>query len=464
MDKMYQILRKVITRLPLLLGLVSMVALMIFDQPPALASSDMGPIVYVLPNHITGDEIHLIEVDGQNDRILWETGESRPAEIVDIQQLTWKPDASELAFTSSHESYCSLFESDIYALRSDGQYYRRVSGPPACGNPSHLPTGTVRVPVENGTFDESGPFTIYFEGAPGPIEIGLAPGESTMLTFHNVADYGDQQQYAVSMFGEVRSFDPDARVDVQPGVTVETGLLVISTGFTHYGFQWPTYNQDGSKIASILHKDELFQVDSDNREPGLVGERLQFMQTWSNDFLTWGPTEERAHQFLYEGWVNCDTIFLGDMNTGTSQLLITIDPLLIGKTLLGLAWLPDGTGFLYSVSEMAGWVYKADLFEYSFATGQSTRVTNVPYGFIRRVTISPDGEKVVYEYQEYGDWWDLNPAIDLWIMNRDGSEATLFVENGRMPAWSPAVLPEPIDPPDPIVSDHVIYLPFARKS
>jgi len=438
--------RRFITGLGLLLGLVGLAALTVLGQPSASASSALGPIAYVLPNPDTGDEIHLIEADGQNDRILWNTGKPRPPELVDIQQLAWKPDASELAFTSSHESGCSLYQADIYTLRSDGQKYGRVSRPPACGNPGNLPTGTVVVTVENWTY-ESGPFTFYFEGAPGPIEMAVAPGASVELTFNNVADYGDRLQSAVAIFGEVRSFDPDARVDVQPGTSVETGLLVIGTGFEHYGFQWPTYRPDGSKIASMFNKEDLFQVDSDNREPGLEGERLRILPTFSNDFLAWGPTAARADQFLYEGWANCDTISLGDANTGTSQLLITIDPLLIGKTLLGLAWLPDGSGFLYSVSEMVGWVYKADLFEYSFASGQSTRVTNVPYGFIRRVTISPDGQKIVYEYQVYGDWWDLNPAIDLWIMNRDGSQAALFVENGRSPAWSPRELPPPVEDP-----------------
>ncbi len=427
------------------------------EQTPAQAYAHPGTIAYVRSNDTTGDEIRLIEPDGSNDRLLWNTNVPDVAELGQITALAWHPAASELAFTSNHEEDCSLFQADIYVIRSDGQFYRRVSGPPACGNPDHLPTGTVRVPVENGTFDEIGPFTIFFEGAPGPIEIAVAPGESTILTFNNVADYGDQQQYAVAIFGEARSFYPGARVDVQPGATVETGVLVIGTGFTHYGFQWPTYNLDGSKIASILHKDELFQVDSDNREPGLVGERLQIMQTWSNDFLTWGPTADRADQFLFEGWVNCDTIFLGDANTGTSELIMTIDPLWIGKTLLGLAWLPDGSGFLYSVSEMVNYVDKADLFEYSFATGQSTRLTNLPYGFIRRVTVSPDGQRIVYEYQEYGYWYEENPAIDLWIMNRDGSQAALFVENGRAPAWSRVALPEPI------MYDNYVFLPTVCK-
>ena len=456
MNKINKPLRKITTGLWLMVVLVCLITPMATDQHSASASAEMGPIAYIRPNYITGDEIHLIEADGQDDQILWETGVSRPAELVDIQQLTWKPDASELAFTSSHEADCSLYQADVYALRSDGQEYRRVSSPPACGNPDGLPTGTVHVPVQNGTYDESGPFTIYFEGAAGYMEIALAPGEATMLTFNNVADYGDQQQYAVAMFGEVRSFDPDAKVDVQPGVTLETGVLVIGGGLTHYGFQWPTYTPDGSKIASILHKDELFQVDADNREPGLLGERLRILPTMSNDFLTWGPTAAHANQFLYEGWVDGDTIFLGDASTGTSQLILTIDPLQVGQTLLGMAWLPDGSGFLYSVSEFADWVYKADLFEYSFATGQSTRLVNVSSGFIRRITTSPDGRYIVFEYQENGDWWDLNPAIDLWILDREASQVALLVENGQAPAWSPAALPEPI------VYTYV-FMPFVRK-
>jgi len=422
----------------------------------ALAAADPGTIAYVRPDTEAGDEIRLVEPDGSDDRLLWETDVPGTAELKQVTALAWHPAASELAFTSTHEEACSLYQEDIYVIRSDGQGYRRASGPPACGQAGLLPTGTVRVPVENLTY-ESGPFTIYFEGAPGPIEIALAPYASTTLTFHNVADYGDQQQYAVAIFGDVRSFDPDAYVDVQPGATLETGTLVISTGFEHYGSQWPTYTPDGSKIYSIFDKSYLLWAEADNREPGLLGYQLPLSMPVSSDFLTWGPTAERANQFLYEGWQDSDTIFLGDANSASSQLIMTIDPLGIGKTLLGLAWLPDGSGFLYSVSEMVNYVDKADLFEYSFATGNSTRLTNLPSGFIRRVTISPDGQKIVYEYQQYGYWYEENPAIDLWIMNRNGSGQALFVQDARAPAWSPAALPEPV------VFNHAIYLPLVIK-
>lgn len=444
------------TALACLLGLMFFSAAAGFWPVPALASAGSGTIAYVRPNPDTGDEIHLIKPDGSNDRLLWRTNLQNTVGLPQITAMAWHPAATELAFASTHEEACSMYQADIYVLRSDGQDYRRVTQPPACGHASHLPTGTVRVPVENWT-DESGPFTFYLEGAPGPIEMAIAPGGSTMLTFNNVADYGNYMQSTVAIYGEVRSYDLDSDVDVKAGSTVQTGVLTIGTGFNHLGSQWPTYRTDGSKIASIFNKGDLYQVDANNREIGIFGSRLPVSMPMSSDFLTWGPTAARANQFLYEGWQDSDTIFLGDANSGSSQLLVTIDPTRIGRMLLGLAWLPDGSGFLYSYNELVNWVDKADLFVYSFATGQSTRLTNVPSGFIRRITVSPDGQKIVYEYQTTGYWTDENPATDLWIMNRNGSQAALFVENARAPVWSK------VDAPEPLVFNHHVFMPMVRK-
>ncbi len=70
-----------------------------------------------------------------------------------------------------------------------------------------------------------------------------------------------------------------------------------------------------------------------------------------------------------------------------------IDPTFVGKTLLGLAWLPDGSGLFYSQTEMVNYRFKSDLWVYSFPLEQSFRLTGVPYGFIRAMALSPDVSK-----------------------------------------------------------------------
>jgi hypothetical protein len=445
-QKMNRLPNTLSTLFRLVLCLSALLSLAPHGRFPASAAETDGTIAYVRTTP-AGDQIRLIQPDSSGDHLLWQTGVPEPGSLTDIQQPAWKPDASELAFTSSHETGCSLFESDIYALRADGVDYRRVSGPPACGSRAGLPTGTVIVPVINMTFS-SRVFSIYFEGAPGPVDVLINSGDEVTITFTNVADYGDQEQYAVAIYGEIRSFFPGAKVDVVPGQTLQTGQLEIRTGLEHYGFQWPTYSPNGSFIEAIFNKTELHEIESTNRDLGITPDRLAFLPI-SSDFLAWGPTPARADQFLYEGWKysadwshSSPRIFLGDLNGSTEQELIDIDPTQIGRTVLGLAWLPDGSGFLYSYNELtSNWIDKADVFEYSFATGQSRRVTNLSGGFIRRMSVSPDGQQIVYEYQTRGYWYDENPSTDLWVMNRDGSGQALLVEDGRAPAWSPQPIP-----------------------
>ena len=107
----------------------------------ASSGSEAGVIAYVAPNRAKGDEIHLIQPDGSGDQLLFRTNNPLPEILSDIFSLAWKPDASELAFSSAHEYTCSLYEADIYTIRPDGSNYRRVSAPPACGARAGLPTG-----------------------------------------------------------------------------------------------------------------------------------------------------------------------------------------------------------------------------------------------------------------------------------------------------------------------------------
>lgn len=449
----------------LVLGLAALVALAPHGYSSASANTTLGTIAYVRSNDATGDEIRLIEPDGSNDRLLWRTNVPDLPELEQISALAWHPAASELAFASRHEEACSFYNSDVYTIQADGSGYRRVTAPPACGKTNGLPTGTVNVYIDNWT-ETSGPFYVYFEGAPGPQIITLAPGSAAKVTFTNVADYGSFKQWAVVAFGEVRFTSVSGNADVIPGTTVDTtGYISMWSGSTTWGWMNPTWKSDGSQISYVLDGITPYTIPSSSTTPGSIGSRLFDIEPvdfpYFPEHFTWAPPGARENQVLYTAWAYdsegylTEFIFVGTAgSTSPGDALVPIGES-VGHTTLGLAWLPDSSGFLYSKTE--GWNEYANIYKYSFATGTATSLTNFTSGYPRRLSISPDGAHVVYEYQANGEWTDLYYDLDLWMMDRYGNGQTMFVQNARAPAWSPVAVPGPIE------YDHYVFLPLVRK-
>ncbi len=427
---------------------------------PVHAYADPGTIAYVRSIDATGDEIRLIEPDGSNDRLLWRTNAPLNG-LQQIYSLAWRPDATELAFASRHEEACSMYSSDIYSIHSDGTGYRRVTAPPACGKGNGLPTGTVNVNIANYS-DANGPFIVYFEGAPGPKSIVLAPGDATTVTFTNVVDFGSFKQWGVVVFGQYRFFAATANADVLPGKTVTIGSTIpISYGYENWGWTSPTWNSDGSQISYVFNGQTPYSLPASSTAPGMIGALLFNVPIGSypssQRFLSWAPPGPRANQLLYTGWdPNFETyIYLGTAgSTSYGEKLVNIDPDDFGHYLLGLAWLPDSSGFLYSVTE--GFGDNANIYHYSFDSGISTQLTNFTSGYPRRLSVSPDGAYVVFEYQATGNWYDFSFNTDLYVMDQYGN-TSLLVEDARAPAWSPVAVPEPV------VYDHFVFIPSVRK-
>ncbi|HSR34275.1 MAG TPA: hypothetical protein VLY63_27220 [Anaerolineae bacterium] len=145
---------------------------------PAAASGDPGIIAYV---RRSTHDIHLISPDGTGDRVLWTA--PHPLALWPAQDLAWRPDGRELAFSSEHEETCSWYQSDVYAIRINGAGYRRVTNAPACAVLASLPKGSVTV---NFSYWTASMIQVYVQGAPG---IKTTLGDGTM-TFDNVADLG----------------------------------------------------------------------------------------------------------------------------------------------------------------------------------------------------------------------------------------------------------------------------------
>jgi WD40 repeat protein len=452
-----------ICRLILLLALAGGAAAAWFAPAPgasAMADADPGVIAFVTSINGREDQIRLIDPTGGNNRLLWSTGDRGVAtQLQYVANLDWKPDGSELAFHSSHQAACSFFGSDVYGIRSNGTNLRRIVSPPACGQNPGRPTGTVRVTYYNGT-DQSGPFVFYFQGAPAAQSGALPPNGSLTVTFNNVVDYGSQSQWGVASMGYIRFLSAEGRADVIPGQTVET-VVVMGYGYEDWAIHSPTWNYDGTQIGFLFGGEaNPYGIAAGNTTPGNMGARLLTpasdgtLVPFSSSLLAYGPTQARANQLLFAGYNEGSNIYL--LTVGQSQpgqmLLRAGD--LGGDGFTGLTWLPDGSGFLYSMGE--SFFDVANIFRYNFSTGQSERLTDVSSGWVRGLAVSPDGSRVVLEYQSTGSVWDEFPDTDLYTMNIDGTDPQLLVAGGRSPAWGPAFT----WPPDATGS---IFLPMLTR-
>ncbi len=388
--------KRIVTQLALI-GCVVIFSLGVAQQHPQSVSAQTAQeaIAYIRSNDVTGDEIRLVNPDGTGNHMIWRSGVAGAQGVADVSQLAWRPDARELAFASFHEGACSFYDSDIYAIRPDGTGYHRVTAPPACGQHAGLPTGTVRVEFDNYT-ETSGPFILYFEGAPQAATVTVAPNQGVIVTFSGVADYGDQiLQWAVAttlttVDGEAtvaRYHSVQGHADVLPGQPVEAdGPVIMSYPSEHWGWSDPTWRSDSSEIAYFFGADTIYAIGSANTTPGAIGSKLLNLSgtmPLGTKYLRWAPTAARANQLLYSAWAlgQGTAIFLvQEGSTTPGQVIVPVDTG-NGETVLGLAWLPDGSGFLYSKTEQFNDI--ANLYEYRFASGQSTRLTDFNQGWTR---------------------------------------------------------------------------------
>jgi hypothetical protein len=96
-------------------------------------SADDYAIAYVGPSR-NSQQIRLVNPDGSADRLVWEV----PADTLRadaIGELSWRSDASELAFDSGHDWQRSMHLRDIYAIGvSDifAIYFVMSPGLPGC--------------------------------------------------------------------------------------------------------------------------------------------------------------------------------------------------------------------------------------------------------------------------------------------------------------------------------------------
>jgi WD40 repeat protein len=432
---------------------------------PAQAQTPTGTIAYVRAGGTSGDQIRLIEPDGSNDRELWTVPVTDPRNIFEILSLSWRPDATELAFSSDHEHDCSIFASDLYTVSPSGSNFRRVSNGPACDDLADFEQGAVTVTIRNFTSSPDTNFFVYVQGAPGIIGLIIPHNDLATVTFPEVADFGAVEQEVVVIQAATRW--EVAFVDVEPGQTVTASpdpAPAFGGGISEYGAWGPTWRSDGSRIGfarSATSCLSAYSVEADNTPIGTKGDPVLTTDDIAPCSMAWAPTSAQADQVLFLAFPNLGlegaTFYLateGDSGSSGEKLFSTG----AGTLLLWYDWVPDGKSFLFvrTTKFVNPSFVESNIFEYDFATGDITQISELSDEVVRSFSVSPDGQQIVFERAAALD----SATSELWIMEREGSDMRLLVEEGRIPNWSTKEPSEP--PPDP-PQGLQLFLPGMRR-
>jgi TolB protein len=391
-------------------------------QPLQADATDQGIIAYV---QLSTHDIHLVSPDGTGDRVLWTA--PRAFFVDPPYELAWRPDGRELAFTSDHEAWASWYESDVYAVGSDGTGYRRITNAPAAAELAKLPKGSVTVSVSNWTADR---VQVYVAGAP---ELRSVAGDGEM-TFDDVADLGPEvPQPAIGIFGMYRIMSSPPLADVQPNETVSGGNLIIAqySGIRFFGAGKVSWKADGSALAYAMRTCSGISQIPALPKYGSIGRDLPVVADASPGLVAWGPTPDTNDRYLYRsgydildeerGGIYLNTV--GDASGGTKLL-----PTYRAELVRDIEWLPDASGFLFTQMYVPLGIV-TDVFEYSFATEQVKQLTDLKDDSARGLSISPDGRQVAFERE------GTDATSSLWIMNRDGSGLRKLADDAGRPAW-----------------------------
>ena len=408
----------------ILIGVLAFIAIAILVSGPEVRSQEQTPEAVGVIAYKRGHEIWLVNSDGSNDHRIWQAPLPDPI-YKGIRGLQWRPDGGAIAFGSDYQKVCSIYDSDIYTIQANGSGLKRITNSPSCAALAGFPKGTVKVKVENLTTD--GLFLIYVEGAPEAAVITVSPGTAVDVTIPNVADLGNIQQAVTVINGKYRWVDPSVFVDVQPGKTTTASTsFVLGQGnvFAGVGAAYPAWYRTGSKIGFIFQEGFMSEISAN---PPVSGTDSFIMAPNSNILaytMVWSPISD---WILYS---NSDSISVAQPGATDGEAIISKDPL--SEYVLGLEWLPDESGFLFAITGGQFDPQYGNIYEFTFATSELNAITNFDDQFAGAFTLSPDGQKIVFEHAQ-----SITSAPELWIMNRDGSGMHSLGVEGGLPDWKP---------------------------
>lgn len=390
--------------------------------------------------------INRIDPDGTDQQTLWTHPSSVP-ETNTLYDLAWKPDATEIGFSSNHESLYSAFNSDVYGIRPDGSGLRRITNPPSVAelNSGSYQFGTVTGQVYN-NYGYVTSFFVYVEGAKDAVSVNVGDyGDTVGFTIPDVADLGVGSHTVTLIWSKGSVSCANGReytasvVDVVAGQTVDAGTLQFNGQCGTYDSKSITWKRDGSLLGVDVIGPRQFDAAGQ-----ALGTDL-FSNALFADNLAWSPTDDRI---LYRKWVvsgSDNGIYMTTAGGSSGTWLVQENAYSLYVT---PAWLPDGSGFVVSADNA--------LYYYDFSNPASPLSTILDFGsggdYILNPSVSPDGNYVVFER-----YMAATVQSNLWIVERTKpTNLYALTTNGRSanPSWSR------VDPP----SYKYLYLPYVGKN
>ncbi|RJP30183.1 MAG: hypothetical protein C4527_10220 [Candidatus Omnitrophota bacterium] len=401
-----------------------------------------GEIAYIED----GKAIHRINPIGGNDQVIWRN----TAEVPQLYDIAWNPQSTLLAFTSNHEFGKSRFTTDIYTIRPDGSNICRVTNSPSPSElPENIASGTITGSVHNNTGQYRFAL-VYVQGAQESVQLSamLGPdqsGSDTQSFTISVPDLGPDVEQTITVWSEGYA-ESRSTVNVIANETLDVGTLELHGFTSRYTASQLTWNGLGNQIGFVLDgllRSISLPTDYNTLDQELIGGVNVTKRP------SWSPIGD---QLLYEkssSVVLSDAgIYLAAPGEQTGRQLIAPDA--SSSSPGDPAWLPDGSGFFFAMSQMhprkmnnSGY----DLFHYDFVSTQITPITNFFNETVESPTPSPDGHYIAFIRVST----DGNKR-DIWVVNRYQPTIMWQLTGGikpYRPNWSrqqPQVSPEPTPP------------------
>lgn len=258
--------------------------------------------------------------------------------------------------------------------------------------------------------------------------VNINPGAAVAITFDNVADLGELQQQIIVINGRFRWFDSAVFVNVRPAQTTNASARLILTGSNMYrnmGGTYPTWHRSGTKVGFLFYEGIMMQIGAN---PPVSGDD-SFILDQSQagviaDSMAWSPLSD---WLLYSSSEHISVVQPGAQDGGEA----IIDKAAY-ELVLGLDWLPDESGFIFAITGGQFGQDNSNIYLYDFGESSLTPLTNYDDEFAGALSVSPNGQKIVYEFAN-------NPGDppQLRIMDIDGGNNKPLGIQGEMPDWKP---------------------------